>query len=161
MPVIILETKIKAKKEIIFDLARDMDLHQLSTAKTNESAIAGKTTGLLELNETVTWRAKHFGIYQNLTSKMTVLEKPDFFVDEMVKGAFKSFTHEHYFENIQEGTLMKDIFTYQSPSGILGKLADYLFLKKYMTNLLLERNAVIKEFVESNKWKENISSNHH
>lgn len=161
MPVIILETKIKAKKEIIFDLARDMDLHQLSTAKTNESAIAGKTTGLLELNETVTWRAKHFGIYQNLTSKMTVLEKPDFFVDEMVKGAFKSFTHEHYFENIQEGTLMKDIFTYQSPYGILGKLADYLFLKKYMTNLLLDRNAVIKEFAESDKWKENISSNHH
>ena len=161
MPVIILETKIKAKKEIIFDLARDMDLHQLSTAKTNESAIAGKTTGLLELNETVTWRAKHFGIYQNLTSKMTVMEKPDFFVDEMVKGAFKSFTHEHYFENIQEGTLMKDIFTYQSPYGILGKLADYLFLKKYMTNLLLDRNAVIKEFAESDKWKENISSNHH
>ena len=161
MPVIILETKIKAKKEIIFDLARDMDLHQLSTAKTKESAIAGKTTGLLELNETVTWRAKHFGIYQNLTSKMTVLEKPDFFVDEMVKGAFKSFTHEHYFKNIQEGTLMKDIFTYQSPYGILGKLADYLFLKKYMTNLLLDRNAVIKEFAESDKWKENISSNHH
>lgn len=89
------------------------------------------------------------------------MEKPDFFVDEMVKGAFKSFTHEHYFENIQEGTLMKDIFTYQLPYGILGKLADYLFLKKYMTNLLLDRNAVIKEFAESDKWKENISSNHH
>lgn len=153
MPKIELQTEIKAEKKIVFDLSRSIDLHQLSTAKTDEQAIAGKTSGLIGLDESVTWRAKHFGIYQNLTSKITEFDAPNFFVDEMLKGAFKSFKHEHHFTEIKGGTLMIDIFVYTSPFGILGKLADTLFLEKYMTDLLLERNRVIKEVAESEKWK--------
>lgn len=153
MPKIELQTEIKAEKKIVFDLSRSIDLHQLSTAKTEEQAIAGKTSGLIGLDESVTWRAKHFGIYQNLTSKITEFESPNYFVDEMLKGAFKSFKHEHHFTEIKGGTLMIDIFVYTSPFGILGKLADTLFLEKYMTDLLLERNRVIKEVAESEKWK--------
>ena len=73
---------------------------------------------------------------------------PDYFVDEMVSGAFKSFKHEHIFAASGEGTLMTDIFTYISPMGILGRLADRFFLKQYMTNLLLTRNKVLKEYAE-------------
>ena len=108
----------------------------------------------MELNDTVTWRAKNLGIYQNLTSKITEFEKPNYFVDEMLKGAFKSFKHRHYFEDLNNGTLMIDIFEYRSPLGFLGKLANKLFLKKYMTSFLIERNNVIKESAESEKWKE-------
>ena len=50
--------------------------------------------------------------------------------------------------------IVKDIFVYQSPLGFLGKFADFLFLKKYMTNFLIERNKVIKEYAESDKWKQ-------
>ena len=149
MPKIILETIIKAKREIVFDLSRSVDLHLLSTQKTNESAIAGKISGLMELNDVVTWRAKHLGFYQNLTTKITAFEIPTYFSDEMTKGAFKSFKHEHFFESIKEGTLMRDIFDYKSPLGILGKLADLIFLKKYMTYFLLERNKTIKASAES------------
>jgi ligand-binding SRPBCC domain-containing protein len=74
----------------------------------------------------------------------------------MVKGAFKEFKHEHHFEELKSGTLMTDFFDYKSPFGILGKLVDRLFLKKYMTKLLTERNQIIKEFAESEKWKELI-----
>ncbi len=148
MPVITLETKIKANKEVVFDLARSIDLHQLSTAKTKEEAIAGRTTGLMELGEEVTWRAKHFGIYQRLTSKMTELEKHDHFVDEMIKGIFKQFRHEHQFKQIGDETIMIDVFDYTSPLGPLGRMADNLFLKKYMTLFLKERNEVIKEYAE-------------
>lgn len=148
MPVITLETKIKANKEVVFDLARSIDLHQLSTAKTKEEAIAGRTTGLMELGEEVTWRAKHFGIYQRLTSKMTELEKHDHFVDEMIKGIFKQFRHEHQFKQIGDETIMIDVFDYTSPLGPLGRMADNLFLKKYMTRFLKERNEVIKEYAE-------------
>ena len=154
MPRIILETWICAKKEIVFDLSRSVDLHLLSTQETNEKAIAGKTSGLMEMNETVTWRAKHLGFYQNLTTKITAFEKPTYFADEMLKGAFKNFKHEHYFEDLQDGTLMKDIFDYESPFGILGKLADQIFLKKYMTYFLVERNKMIKQCAESAKWKD-------
>jgi ligand-binding SRPBCC domain-containing protein len=149
MPVIRLETFIKADQDIVFNLARSIDLHQISTAHTNERAIAGKTSGLIELNESVTWEAKHFGIVQRLTSKITAMEYPNCFVDEMVSGAFKSFKHEHLFEQKSEGTLMLDIFNYVSPMGMLGKAADRLFLKKYMINLLLTRNKVIKEHAEA------------
>ena len=148
MPVINLETRINAPIKIVFDLSRSIDLHKISTAHTNEEAIAGKTSGLIGLGETVTWRAKHFGIYQKLTTKITEFNSPLYFVDEQLSGAFKSFRHEHHFEEANGVTIMRDIFDYKSPLGILGKLADFLFLKKYMTNLLLRRNQTIKEFGE-------------
>lgn len=151
MPIIILETTIRASKEVVFDLARSIDLHQLSTKKTKEEAIGGRITGLMELGEEVTWRAKHFGIYQRLTSKMTELQKHDHFVDEMTKGIFKRFRHEHQFKDIGDLTIMIDIFDYTSPLGILGKTADKLFLEKYMTRFLKERNKVIKAFAEESE----------
>ncbi len=154
MPRIEIRTEIKSKKEIVFDLSRSIDLHKISTKHTNEQATSGKTSGLIEINESVTWRAKHFGIYQNLTSKITEFDKPNYFVDEMQKGAFKEFKHKHHFVEFNNRTLMTDIFTYKSPFGVFGKLADKLFLKKYMTELLTERNRVIKEFAESENWKE-------
>lgn len=88
MPIINLHTEIKAEKEVVFDLSRSIDLHKISTEQTSEEAIAGKTSGLIGLHESVTWRAKHFGIYQNLTSKITKFDRPNYFVDEMVKGRF-------------------------------------------------------------------------
>jgi ligand-binding SRPBCC domain-containing protein len=153
MPIIELQTEIKAPISRCFDLSRSIDLHKISTAHTNEEAISGTTSGLINLNESVTWRAVHLGITQILTTKITQYEWPRFFVDEMVSGAFKSFRHEHHFEPTQYGTLMTDHFEYVSPLGWLGQLADILFLKKYMANLLNQRNQTIKEFAESDKWK--------
>lgn len=148
MPVIMLETFINAEKQTVFDLARSIDLHQLSTKHTNEKAVAGRLSGLIELNETVTWQARHFGITQKLSSKITRFESPDFFVDEMIQGAFKSIRHEHRFIEYGSGTLMIDIFNYVSPLGILGRIADMLFLSGYLKDLLVKRNAVIKEHAE-------------
>lgn len=148
MPIIKLDTKIIAPKEVVFDLARSIDLHQLSAAETNEEAIAGKKTGLLELGEEVTWRAKHFGIYQRLSSKMVAIDFPNYFVDEMTKGIFKSFSHRHEFKQDGEITTMTDVFDYTSPLGGLGKIADRLFLKQYMTRFLIKRNQVIKQYAE-------------
>ena len=157
MPRIELRTEIKANREIVFDLSRSIDLHKISTEHTNETAIAGKTSGLIGMDESVTWRAKHFGIYQKLTSRITEFERPNMFVDEMVKGAFKSFRHEHHFTESNGGTLMTDYFEYKSPLGIFGKIADKLFLKKYMMDLLTERNRIVKDFAETDKWKEIVA----
>lgn len=157
MPRIKLQTEIKADKQIVFDLSRSIDLHKISTVHTKETAIAGKTSGLISLDESVTWRAKHFGVYQNLTSKITEFNPPNYFADEMVSGAFSKFKHEHHFEDFKGGTLMLDVFEYQSPLGFLGKIADKIFLEKYMTDLLKKRNQIIKQFAESNKWKEILS----
>ncbi|RZK78903.1 MAG: cell division protein [Pedobacter sp.] len=150
MPIIRLETLVNAPLEVVFDLSRNIDLHVVSTAQTNEKAVAGKTTGLIELGEWVTWEAKHLSIVQRLTTKITEMKYPDYFVDEMVSGAFKSFRHEHIFKHKQGGTLMIDVFNYVSPMGILGKAADALFLKTYMSKLLTTRNLVIKQHAENN-----------
>ena len=149
MEKIELNTIINAPVEVVFDLSRNIDLHLESTKQTGEQAIAGKTSGLIEHGETVTWRARHFGIWQNLTSKITAFDRPEFFADEMVSGAFKSFRHEHYFIKENGQTLMKDIFSFESPGGILGRLFNWLILKRYMTKLLIERNRVIKAHAEN------------
>jgi ligand-binding SRPBCC domain-containing protein len=151
MPTITLTTHINAPIQICFDLSRSIDLHMISTKETGERVVAGRTTGLIELNERVTWRAKHLGVWQTLTSKITEFSRPYHFVDEMEKGAFKSFRHEHHFQEYEGGTLMKDVFTFESPLGPLGVLFNTLFLIRYMTCFLSERNAVIKEYAESDK----------
>lgn len=153
MPVIHLITKINAPIERCFDLSRSIDLHLLSTSKTNEKAIAGVTEGLIGLNEEVTWRAKHFGIYQNLTSRITVYEYPYHFKDVMVKGVFKKIDHSHMFEQQGEMTIMKDRFEFEAPFGILGKFFSKLVLLNYMKGFLEERNKLIKKVAESDEWK--------
>jgi len=148
-----LSTHINATIERCFDLARSIDLHIISTRQTDEQAIAGRTTGLIELGETVTWRAKHLGVWQTLTSKITEFDYPNSFTDEMVKGAFKSFRHEHLFFAINGQTVMKDIFIFETPYGWLGRLVNYLFLGAYMERLLVKRNQVIKEAAETADFK--------
>ena len=153
MPVIEIEVEINAPLERVFDLARCIDLHEATMSKNNEKAIDGVTTGLINLGETVTWQATHFGIRQKLTSKITKYNRPFYFQDVMLKGAFKRFTHDHFFEPVGTRVLMRDVFKYDSPLWILGKLADALVLKNYMKNLLTERNLLIKRTAESEDWR--------
>jgi ligand-binding SRPBCC domain-containing protein len=152
MAVIELTTRIDAPVERVFDLARDLDLHQRSMAHTNEVAVAGTTSGLIGLGETVTWRGRHFGVTQHFTSKITAFSPPRHFRDEMVKGAFKRFVHDHYFEPLDgapERTLMRDVVELEAPLGILGTLAEKLVLKDYLQGLLTQRNLIIKAAAES------------
>ncbi|MBA4241171.1 MAG: cell division protein [Sphingobacteriaceae bacterium] len=158
METIHLETIIDADIKICFDLSRSIDLHQISTAKTNEKAIAGITSGLVNVNDYVTWEAVHFGIKQQLTSKISKVEPYIHFRDEQLKGAFKYFVHDHYFKEQNGKVIMTDRFEFSSPFGIMGKLFDKLILKNYMKLFLLERNRVIKEFAETDKWKKVLNS---
>ncbi|WP_396146288.1 cell division protein [Flavobacterium sp.] len=151
MTTINLTTKIKAPIAIIFDLSRNIDVHKLSTAKSNETAIDGVTSGLININETVTWRGKHFGIYLTHKSIISAMEIPSYFVDEMIEGKFKSFKHEHSFIEGNGFVMMIDKIQYQTPYGIFGKLFDVLILKKYLTNFITERNKVLKELAENHQ----------
>jgi ligand-binding SRPBCC domain-containing protein len=153
MTTINLVTKIKSTKEIVFDYSRDIDIHQKSASKSNEKAIAGVMTGLINYNETVTWQGKHFGFYLTHKSRITAMNLHDYFVDEMVEGKFKSFRHEHFFEEVNEETIMIDKLQYETPYGVFGKLFDFLILEKHLTNFLLERNKILKTIAENNNIK--------
>ena len=151
MTTINLLTKIKAPIEIIFDLSRNIDVHKLSTRKSNETAIDGVTSGLINLNETVTWRGKHFGFYLTHKSIISAMNLYDYFVDEMVEGKFKSFKHEHTFIEENGFVMMIGKIQYQTPYGIFGKLFDGLILKKHLTNFISERNKILKELAENHQ----------
>jgi ligand-binding SRPBCC domain-containing protein len=148
MPTIELETFIDAPVERCFDLARSIDLHKISTAGTNEEAFGGTTSGLIKGGEHVTWRARHFGITQTFTSKITAFTYPVHFRDEMLKGAFKSFRHDHIFESKDHGTTMRDVVRYESPGWVVGKIFNTIILTRYLRRLLIKRNTIIKAFAE-------------
>jgi ligand-binding SRPBCC domain-containing protein len=153
VPVIEITTEIRAPIERTFDLARSVDLHMDSTAQTGERAIAGVTSGLMALGQEVTWRARHLGIWQHLTSRITEFERPFHFRDSMVRGAFRRFDHDHFFAQRGEFTIMRDVFDFQSPFGILGRVADRLFLTGYMRRFLQTRCTLIKTVAESAEWR--------
>jgi ligand-binding SRPBCC domain-containing protein len=153
MPTIYLTTEINASIQRCFDLSRSIDLHVLSTKKTHETAVAGVTSGLIGLNEEVTWRARHFGIYQQLTTRITAFQSPIFFEDQMVKGVFKKIEHKHFFEQQGLLTIMKDEFYFEAPFGIIGKFFSTYILVHHLQSFLKERNALIKKAAESNEWK--------
>ena len=161
MPKIELVTEIIAPIEICFDLARNIDLHQISTANTSEKAIAGVTTGLIGLNEYVTWEAVHFGIKQQLSSKITAFNKPYYFVDEQMEGAFKAIYHQHKFSEADGKVLMLDIFEFSAPYGVFGRIFNALILTNYLKKLLLHRNEIIKNYAETDKWKSVLNETHY
>ncbi len=156
MAVIKLTTEINAPIQRCFDLSRSIDLHTHSTSKTKEKAVAGRTSGLIEMNESVIWRAKHFGMYQNLTVNITRFDAPHYFKDEMTKGIFRSLKHDHFFAEKNEVTTMRDVFEFRSPFGFAGKVADKIFLSSYLKKFLKERNLMIKQAAETEEWKKFI-----
>lgn len=149
MPTIKIEKEINTNIKTCFDLARDIDVHQESLKSSDELAVGGKMSGLIGLDEWVSWEGRHLGFVQHLTSKITEFDAPNYFVDEMVFGAFKSFRHEHRFIENNGKTIMTDTFDFEAPYGVLGKFVNWLFLKRYMTNLLKSRNNFLKEKAES------------
>lgn len=148
MPTIEICTSIRAPIETCFDLARDIDLHVLSTQGTDEKAVSGVTSGLISSGEEVTWEATHFGIRQRLTSRITSFDRPHHFRDSQVRGAFRRFDHDHFFTEQSGATLMRDVFDYESPLGLLGRWADRYFLKSYMSRLLKKRALAIQAAAE-------------
>lgn len=150
MPLIELHTIIDSDIKTCFDLSRDVGFYQNTLPSSEEIAIDGKVTGLVELNDQITWETNHLGFAQHVTLKVTEFDSPNLFVDELVKGGFKAYNHKHIFEKIGNKTVMTDKFYFETPYGIFGKFVNWLFLKKYMTKLLKTRNHFLKKAAENN-----------
>lgn len=149
MPRIEIVTEIAASPARCFDCARDLDLHVTSMAHTGERAVAGRTSGLIGPHEEVTWRGRHFGLVLEHSSRITAFDPPRHFRDEMIRGRFKTFRHDHFFAAAAGGTRMTDVLEFASPCGWLGRMVDALVLTKYLERLLRQRNAVVKQAAEA------------
>jgi|SRR5579864_1914836 len=148
-----LQTEIAAPLERCFDLARSIDLHTRSTSWTGEQAIAGITSGLIGSGQEVTWKGRHFGLVLEHTSRITEYDRPRYFRDQMVKGQFRSFDHEHFFEKHEAKTLMRDVVRFEAPLGFVGRVAEKLILENHIRKLLLRRNEHIRRVAEGEDWK--------
>ncbi len=148
MTFIELHTHIKANVEQVFELSRDIDFHVQSATQTEESAIAGVTTGKIGLGETVTWRGRHFGRFLTHTSVISKLVSPRYFIDEMVSGHFRFFKHYHLFKRQGGHTHMTDIVLYKVPYGLLGELFNFFFLKPHLKKFLAHRNLALRKALE-------------
>jgi ligand-binding SRPBCC domain-containing protein len=149
-----LTTRIEAPAMRCFLLSLNVDLHMDSTARTRERAVAGVTHGLIGHGESVTWEGRHFGFILRHTSRIVEYEAPGFFRDVMTKGVFRSFVHDHYFEEAAGGTVMQDELEFAAPLNFLGTLAEKLVLRDYLVEFLAERNALIKQVAESEQWRQ-------
>lgn len=159
MPRIELVIAIAAPIDRCFDLARSVEAHLHSTAATGERVVGGRMTGLMRLGDEVAWEARHLGIRQRLTSRITQYERPVHFRDSQVCGAFARFDHDHHFEALDSNrTRMRDVFDYTAPFGLIGRVADALFLTRYMRRFLLMRNQQIAYLAESHDGDRYCSS---
>ena len=149
MPTIRLHTHINASVERCFDLARDVEVHCRTAAFTGERVLPpGRTEGLLEFSDEVIFEAVHLGIRQRLTARITELEPPRRFVDEMVRGPFRRLRHVHTFTADGGATLMEDVIQWEAPLGPLGRLADVLFLERHLRWFLTTKQALLKQLAE-------------
>lgn len=153
MPTIHITTFIAAPVNVVFDLSRHIGVHKESMSRYKEEAVAGIRFGLIEKEETVTWKARHLFKNRLLRSKITEMKKPDLFIDEQVQGDFKMMKHEHHFKPCENGTIVIDLFYFESPYGVLGKWFNRLYFTGYLKRLLEQRNTTIKKLAESEKWK--------
>jgi ligand-binding SRPBCC domain-containing protein len=152
---IIIETQIAAPIERCFLLSLSIDLHMESTTVTSERAIAGITHGIIGPGESVTWRGRHFGLMLTHESRITRYERPRYFQDVMVRGAFRSFTHDHYFNFQGENeTSMRDELHFAVPLGPIGRMAEVHVLRQHLTRFLIARNQTIRRVAEGphNVW---------
>ena len=147
------ETVIHAPADRCFMLSLSIDLHLAGTLKTGERAVAGVTSGVMQLGDQATWEARDFGVRQPFTSKITCFDRPVFFQDTMLSGAFSAFQHDHAFRESNRITSMIDELRFQAPLGFLGGIAERVVLKSYLSKFLRERNRVIREAAESDDWK--------
>lgn len=142
-------TEATLPREVLFDLARSIDAHVRSQQKSAERAVAGVTSGLIGEGQDVTWRARHFGLAFTMTSRITSLEFPVRFVDEQIRGPFKSFRHVHEFTATERGCVMTDAVEFTAPLGPAGLLAERLVLRRYLERLIANRGRFLAGLAEA------------
>lgn len=143
------ETHVHAPADVLFDASLDVDLHTTTMGSSRETAVGGVTSGRLGPGDTVTWRARHLGIWWRMTSRIEAYDRPSRFVDVQAAGPFREWRHQHTFEpHPAGGTLMRDDVIFTAPFGVLGGIVERLILGRYMRRLIERRSFALKMLVE-------------
>jgi len=150
MTIIEQVTLIEAPVETCFQLSLSIDL-ELKAAKAHHiRAVSGVTSGIIGPGQRVGWKTKQFGITISHMSEITGFQQPLFFQDRMVKGMFKSFQHDHFFQPLGVNkTQMRDLLRFSMPFWLMGTISERLIIRSRLIQLLQLRNDLIKETAEA------------
>ena len=146
-------TFILAPPDRVFDLSRNTSIYKAVLKDRKESFSSGAGASLIASGETITFNARHLGKTRMMTARLIEMERPKCFAEEQVKGDLKSFRLESHFKEVENGTILINILHFEGPRDFLGSLIAKFYLKSYLEKFLLKRNAVIKQYAESDKWK--------
>lgn len=148
MTTLEVRTPIEATPEACFDLARDIDFHALSLAHTGERVTDRPDYQWLELGDEVEFEGRHLGVRQRLRARIDSFDRPHQFRDVMVRGAFRSFAHQHLFEPAEQGTIMVDRIEFTAPFQPIGAWVERAILVPYLRRLIKGRAREIKREAE-------------
>jgi ligand-binding SRPBCC domain-containing protein len=153
---IVVKTNVRASAARCFDLARDVGVHCRTSAFTAEKVLPpGRTSGRLELGDTVTFVGRHFGFRWRLTASIVEMEHSHRFVDEATGRAFRWLRHVHEFTERDGITEMIDTLEWQSPAAVLGKIADWLLIERHMEWYVTTKQQALKILAESAETLDN------
>jgi len=83
------------------------------------------------------WHARH-----------TVCRKPNLFVDELERGPFAYWRHEHRLETQGQGTMLTDAITFRLPGGPIVNFFGAPIVRLQLQPLFKYRHAITKESCE-------------
>lgn len=153
MPSIHLTTFIKAPADRVFDLARNLTLYKKLLQQRKELLSSGSASHLPSTGDTVTVHAKHLGKTRSVILRVMEMDKPRLYVEEQVKGDLGSFRHERHFMVADNGTFLIDKLEVEPPRDLLGRLIGKYYIKRYVEKLVQQRNDLIRQYAESEKWR--------
>jgi len=118
--------------------------------------VSGQTTGLVVNGSRLTWRGWKFGLPAWHETLITAYDRPAFFQDTMASGMFRSFQHDHRFQDIDGQTLLIEIVRFSLPLGPLGKAVAKRIVIPHILATMQNRFQLIKRIAESSDWEQYV-----
>ena len=147
---------VQAPLERCFLLATNIALVEQTIGLHPRPRAGYKTAGLIVNGDRVLWKGWKFGLPSTHETLITGYDRPHFFQDSMARGMFKSFSHDHRFDEVGGQTLMIDIVRFSLPLGPLGKIVCKTVIVPHVLDLLQRRFQLLKRLAESDEWEQYI-----
>lgn len=78
-------------------------------------------------------------------TEITHVVEGKYFIDEQRFGPYTLWHHQHHFREVDGGVEMTDLIHYKIPLGIIGRVANMLFVRQKLNDIFNYRYEKVKE----------------
>lgn len=148
MPVFEDHTSITCPRGQVFEfLIQPANVEDISSPDLGLAIITAPDR--LALGAVIEFAVQGFGQFQTAAHEIAEFDPPHRYVERQVKGAMKSWVHEHLFESDGERTIVIDRIRFEPPGGVLGLLATEDRILQTLEEGFFHRNAELKRQLEN------------